>query len=78
MGYLVFNGQPSGVPCGVREFTVDGAILIMSGWIGVPDEFSLFVEPDSVRVDCKVIKKRGSKVQVTFETWETDVRYRTR
>jgi len=78
MGYLVFNGQPGGVPCGVREFTTEGAVLTMNGWMGVPDEFSLFIEPDSVRVDCKVLRKRGSKVQVSFVTWENDVRYRTR
>ncbi|MFK5980332.1 MAG: hypothetical protein QM488_15730 [Rhizobiaceae bacterium] len=78
MGYLVFNGQPSGVPCGVREFSAEGAVLTMNGWMGVPDAFTLFIEPDSVKVDCKVMRKRGSKVQVSFMTWENDVRYRTR
>ena len=78
MGYLLFNGQPSGVPCGVREFSAEGAVLTMNGWMGVPDSFTLFIEPDSVKVDCKVMRKRGSKVQVSFMTWENDVRYRAR
>jgi len=78
IGYVAFDGQSGSVPCTIREFTEEGAVLSMNGWMGVPEEFPLFIEPDRVKVTCKVIRKRGSKVQVNFITWENDVRYRGR
>ena len=67
IGYISFDGQNSSIPCSVREFDETGAVLSMNGWLAVPEEFPLYVEPDRIQVTCKVLKKRGSKVQVSFK-----------
>lgn len=74
IGYVSFDGQTSSVACAVHDFDEFGAVLTMNGWMGVPEEFPLFIEPDRVQVVCKVMKKRGSKVQVNFKSWEEGAR----
>ncbi len=78
LGHVEFSGQAGTVPCSVREFSREGAVLTMSGWMGVPDSFSLYVEPDGIKVTCAVMRKRGSKVQVSFTAWENATRMRSK
>ena len=54
VGYISFDGQTSTVPCSVREFDEKGAVISMNGWLAVPEEFPLVIEPDRIRVVCKV------------------------
>ena len=42
LGYILFDNQTATVPCRVREFSQEGAVLTMDGWMGVPGSFSLF------------------------------------
>ncbi len=76
MGKVIFNESAAPVACAVKEFSRNGAVLSMTGWLGVPSTFTLYVEPDSVRADCRIINRKGSKVQVEFIDLEDDVRYR--
>ncbi|MCP4185755.1 MAG: hypothetical protein GY761_21035 [Hyphomicrobiales bacterium] len=66
LGYILFDNQTATVPCRVREFSNQGAVLTMDGWMGVPDSFSLFVDPENSRYTCKVISQRGNSAKVSF------------
>ncbi|MFZ1814615.1 MAG: hypothetical protein WBO55_10700 [Rhizobiaceae bacterium] len=64
LGYLQANGQTIAVPCMVHELAPGQARLNFGGWMGVPESFSLFVEPDGVRLECQVQSRKGSSVTV--------------
>lgn len=66
LGYILFDNQTATVPCRVREFTQEGAVLTMDGWMGVPGSFSLFVDPENSKYTCKVISQRGNSARVSF------------
>jgi len=66
LGYILFDNQTATVPCRVREFSQQGAVLTMDGWMGVPGSFSLFVDPENSRYTCKVISQRGNSAKVSF------------
>jgi hypothetical protein len=66
LGYILFENQTATVPCRVRDFTQEGAVLTMDGWMGVPGSFSLFVDPEHSRYRCTVISQRGNSARVSF------------
>ncbi|GEM_PF-1447940 len=76
LAWLVVDGQTQGFHCQLREFSTDGAQLTVSGLMGIPDQFLLFIEPDSVRFTCKVMLRKGNSVKVSFIEREENVRYR--
>lgn len=77
MGKVVFaeNGNP--VHCAVKNLSQTNATLTMTGWLGLPSSFILFVEPDSIRAQCRVLQRKGSNVDVEFTDVEEGVRYRS-
>ena len=77
MGKVVLDGNTTAIQCPVREFSESHAVLTMSGWLAFPSEFTLYVEPDSIRAHCRVMKRRGSTIEVGFTQIEHDVRYKT-
>ena len=66
LGYLLANGQTSAVPCVVRNLEAGGATLVVGGWLGIPNSFSLYVEPDQLRLECVIAERRGNAVTVRF------------
>lgn len=68
LGYLVANGQTAPVPCIVRDLQPGLATLLVGGWLGIPERFSLHVEPDRVRLDCVIAERRGNAVTVRFKS----------
>ncbi len=78
IGRVVFNDESSAVHCAVKNFSSENAVLVMSGWMGLPSLFTLYVEPDSIRAQCRVISRKGSNIQVEFMELEEGVRYRNR
>lgn len=75
-GYLAVEGQVGGFPCMVKDLTDDGAIVSLTGLMGIPSKFSLFIEPESVRYSCVVSMSKGNSVVVNFEAKEENLRYR--
>ena len=71
------EGQASGFSCSLVNYAEAGATLSLQGLIGIPDRFSLYVEPDSVRHACRVVEKRGNTLRVSFESREENIRYRS-
>ena len=65
-GKVTFAGQDCTIHCMVREFSEHRAILTMNGWMGFPQEFMLSVDSEDIRIRCKIEKRRGSTVEVTF------------
>ncbi len=78
LGKVMFDGQDNAVHCMVREISDQHAVLTMSGWIGFPSEFTLHVEPDSLRAKCQVTNRRGSTVEVSFTEVEYGERLKAR
>jgi len=76
MGWLVVEGQTQGFHCNLRDYNDAGAHLTVSGLMGIPDTFSLFVEPDSIRYACRVILRKGNTVKVEFTGAAANNRYR--
>lgn len=67
LGYLVANGQTTPIPCVVRDLGAEAATLVIGGWLGIPDNFSLYVEPDQLRLECVIAERRGNAVTVRFD-----------
>lgn len=76
MGKVVFAEGGTPVHCSVKDFSDNGAVLSMTGWMGLPSSFVLFVEPDTVRADCRVTKRKGSSISVEFTSVEHGIRLR--
>ena len=76
LAWLVVEGQTQGFHCQLREFSTEGAQLTVSGLMGIPDQFLLYIEPDSIRFTCKVMLRKGNSVKVSFAEREENVRYR--
>lgn len=66
LGYLLANGQTNPVPCLVRDLDGGVATLVVGGWLGIPDRFSLYVEPDQLRLECVIAERRGNSVTVRY------------
>lgn len=77
VGRVLFSPESSPVHCNVKNFTEDQATLTMSGWMGLPSNFTLYIEPDSIRTNCRVISRKGSNIQVEFTEVEQGVRYKS-
>ncbi|MEL7430654.1 MAG: hypothetical protein AAFN43_11730 [Pseudomonadota bacterium] len=76
MGKVVFSENSNPVHCAVKNFTQSHAVLTMSGWLGLPSTFVLFVEPDAIKAECRVIQRRGSNIKVEFTSITDGVRCR--
>ena len=76
LAYLVVEGQTQGFSCSIGQFSPDGAQLTVSGLMGIPEKFNLYVEPDAVRYECQVTLRKGNSVRVAFKASEQNARYR--
>ena len=60
----------------VKDLTCEGATLSLTGLMGIPQRFSLFIEPDAVKYACLAKTIRGNSVIVVFEGKEENQRFR--
>ena len=77
MGKVVFSTGDASVQCTVRDFSPSGAVVTMSGWLGLPSGFTLYVEPDGVRAECRIIRRKGNNIEVEFLSLDDNARYRS-
>ena len=75
VGKVLFNENSSPVQCTVKHLESDAATLVMTGWLGLPSNFVLFVEPDSIRANCRVLSRKGSKIDVELLEVTEQCRY---
>lgn len=76
LAYLVAEGQSQGFTCTVNSIARNEADLTVAGLLGIPDRFSLYVEPESVKYDCVVALRKGNAVRVTLTGREENRRFR--
>lgn len=76
LAWLVVDGQVQGFHCTLRELSSDGAQITVAGLMGIPDRFSLYIEPDSLKYSCRVTARKGNSVRVDFVDCEENVRFR--
>jgi hypothetical protein len=65
--FLTVAGQDKGLACTLLDYTASGAVITLSGWLGVPERFSLYVEPEGRRHACRIVARKGNAVRVEFE-----------
>ena len=75
IGKVLFNENTSPVQCTVKHLEIDSATLIMTGWMGLPSNFVLYVEPDAIRANCRVLSRKGSKIDVELLDVTSESRY---
>ena len=76
LAWLVVEGQDQRFHAAMRDYADDGARLTVSGLMGIPDHFFLYVEPDSIRYNCNVLERLGNTVRVAFTARAENVRFR--
>ena len=54
-------------PCTVRDISSTGAALEFSDLLRIPDEFTLVIPEDRLRLPCHVVWRRDYRVGVQFD-----------
>jgi PilZ domain len=54
------------VACTIRDISVTGAALEISGIDRIPAEFTLIVPEDRLKLPCRVVWRREFRIGVTF------------
>jgi len=54
------------VECQIRNMSSKGALLEFLKPALVPDDFTLLVKPDMIERDCRVTRRDGLRIGVTF------------
>ena len=54
-------------PCVIRDISSTGAALEFSDLICIPDEFTLIMTGDRLKLSCRVVWRSQYRVGVTFE-----------
>lgn len=65
-GHIVFNLRSSVIDCMVRNLSTGGACLIVTDTVGIPNRFTLIMEPEKTERDCEVAWRRDDKLGVRF------------
>ncbi|HXX09767.1 MAG TPA: PilZ domain-containing protein [Pseudolabrys sp.] len=65
-GSIIF-GVGSTVDCVIRNLSETGACLEVASPIGIPDEFSLQIKPDSTKRDCHVVWRAANRIGLHFK-----------
>ena len=68
-GLIGFN-RAGTIECRVRNLSPIGACLDVAGQVGIPDEFMLIVEHESLKKKCRVIWRKPTRLGVEFEADE--------
>jgi hypothetical protein len=65
-GKIIFNQQRSVLDCTARDFTEEGACLVVGSSVGLPEKFELLIPIDKVKRVCRVIWRSSDRVGVKF------------
>jgi hypothetical protein len=64
-GSIRFNNGAA-YDCRVRNLSPAGAMLEVAGQLGIPEEFTLVIEVDHFRQNCRVIWRTTTRLGVAF------------
>jgi len=65
-GRIIFNNRFSAMDCTVRNLSAQGAMLLVAGPHGIPDDFKLELDGGASTHECKVIWRQEKKLGVAF------------
>lgn len=71
-GTIVFGG--GGISCMVRNLSNTGAALDVSSPVGIPDIFTLVLEVEATKLQCRVVWRKETRIGVVFEGQDPSVR----
>jgi hypothetical protein len=64
-GRILFGGGAT-IDCTVRNLSETGAALEVTSPVGIPDEFTLVIGADDIRVPCRVVWRKETRIGVHF------------
>jgi hypothetical protein len=70
-GCVFFNKRRSAIDCLIRDISDQGARIIFSGAVNVPDIVDLYIPPKEETVGARVQWRRGDEVGLAFRDTET-------
>ena len=65
-GKMSFGG--GAIDCTVRNLSETGAALEVNSPVGIPEQFILVIEVDDIRVPCRVVWRKETRIGVHFES----------
>jgi hypothetical protein len=65
-GKISFGG--GAIDCTVRNLSETGAALEVSSPVGIPEQFTLVIEPNHIHVPSRIIWRKDTRIGVHFET----------
>lgn len=65
-GRIVFNRRSSVIDCTIRNLSPGGACLHVGDIVGVPDRFTLMMDPEKTEKECEVVWRREGKLGIRF------------
>jgi hypothetical protein len=64
-GTIVF-GFAAGIDCVIRNKSKTGACLEVASPVGVPDDFVLIIQSDTIKRNCRVAWRSADRIGVRF------------
>ena len=64
-GTIGFNGG-GGIDSIVKNLSDTGALLQVESIVGIPDQFTLFIESDNLKRECQVVWRQPTKLGIRF------------
>ena len=64
-GTIAFN-HDGGISCTIRNLSPVGACLEVESLLGIPTEFGLVIEKESVHYACRVVWRQNRRLGVDF------------
>jgi hypothetical protein len=65
-GKISFGGGT--IDCTVRNLSETGAALEVSSPVGIPEHFTLVIEPNAIHVPSRIVWRKDTRIGVHFET----------
>lgn len=65
-GKISFGG--GAIDCTVRNLSETGAALEVNSPVGIPEQFTLVIEPNQIHVPCRVVWRKETRIGIHFAT----------
>ncbi|MDQ9785856.1 PilZ domain-containing protein, partial [Serratia marcescens] len=64
-GTISFGG--GAITCTIRNLSATGAALEVTSPVGIPDTFTLVIEMEHLKRDCRVVWRKEKRLGIRFE-----------
>ena len=66
-GVISFRPLGTTIDCTVRNLSIAGACLMVTSPAGIPNEFQLMLDRDTITQHCRVAWRAANRIGVAFE-----------